>query len=88
MIYKSSVLLSFLFSYTAIQAQCNLSIDVPDDITICDPQNINLTGSISGNYLDFFGKGIMGSLIILILTPRTFHRLQRHIPSVQELKVT
>ena len=59
-IYKSSVLLYFLFSYAAIQAQCNLSIDVPDDITICDPQNIDLIGSISGNYLDFFWEGDNG----------------------------
>lgn len=40
------------FNYTAT-AQCNGSVDLPADITICNPDDVSLSGTINGEYLFF-----------------------------------
>ena len=41
-------------------AQCNLTIEVPDDITICESQQINLIGNVIGNYVEANWSGTNG----------------------------
>ncbi|MCB9309183.1 MAG: gliding motility-associated C-terminal domain-containing protein [Lewinellaceae bacterium] len=43
---------SLIFLKNVVYSQC-LTIDVPDDLTICDPTDVNLIGNISGNYFAF-----------------------------------
>ena len=43
-----------------MNAQCDLTIDVPADLTICDPELIDLIGDIGGSYLSFEWSGSNG----------------------------
>lgn len=43
-----------------LNAQCDLTIDVPADLTICDPELIDLIGDIGGSYLSFEWSGSNG----------------------------
>lgn len=42
-----------LIKEKSVQEQCSFTIDVPQDITICDPANVNLAGVIDGDFLLF-----------------------------------
>lgn len=51
---------------------CNFSISVPKDITICQPDNVNLGGIINGNYLGFNWTGPNGYYEDQNLNPSVF----------------
>ncbi|MCZ2101550.1 MAG: gliding motility-associated C-terminal domain-containing protein [Chitinophagales bacterium] len=54
------------------QEDCNFSISLPSDITICEPGYVNLNGSISGNYLGFNWTGTDGFYDDANLNPRVY----------------
>ena len=61
-LFRFSFILLLPCFHSAIYAQCNLSIDVPNDITICDPEFVDLIGNINGDYFDFMWEGSNGFL--------------------------
>ncbi len=51
---------------------CGFTISTPNDITICEPGNISLNGSLSGNYLGFNWTGPGGYFNNQNLNPSVF----------------
>lgn len=58
--------------YSIYGQGCNFSISVPNDITICAPDNVNLAGVINGNYLGFNWTGPNGYYEDQNLNPSLF----------------
>ena len=61
------VLLAFMHNIYC--QNCNFTINVPQDVTICEEDNINLTGNIAGTYAGFEWKGTNGYSQSANLTP-------------------
>jgi len=67
-----ALILFLIGSFQTIFSQCNITIDVPDDLTICEPQNLVLDGDISGNYIGFEWTGTNGFYNDNQLSPSSF----------------
>lgn len=61
----------FYFSKSTAQ-ECDFTITIPTDITICEPSQILLNGVISGDYFSFEWNGSDGFYTNTNLTPTTF----------------
>lgn len=61
-----------IFTTRDMTSQCNFFVDVPQDITICEPQSINLNGIIYGNYLEFNWTSNQGYYNNQELSPSVF----------------
>ena len=57
---NSILIIGCLFFSNSIFSQDCLDITVPDDITICEAQNISLDGTINGDFLEFEWTGSNG----------------------------
>jgi len=60
-LFKDSLLVLALCCTTFFLAgQCSLDIDIPDDITICEPMDVNLTAIVSPTPLNVIWEGSNG----------------------------
>ncbi len=60
LIFNTVSIIALIAISNQLNAQCDLSIDVPEDITICNPELIDLIGDIGGSYLSFEWSGTNG----------------------------
>jgi hypothetical protein len=73
LILKHFINLLILFIGSSIYSQnCDFTISVPQDITICEESTVLLDGSIFGNYLSFLWTGTNGYSNSNNLTPSVF----------------
>ena len=70
-VFICSLLSIFYFSKSTAQ-ECDFTITIPADITICEPSQMVLDGSISGDYFSFEWNGSDGFFSNTNLTPTTF----------------
>ena len=72
-IYIKFCTLFLLFYSSILDAQnCNFTITVPSDITLCEPSQVLLDGAIFGDYFSHEWNGSNGYLNTTNLTPTTF----------------
>ncbi len=84
----------FIFTYYYAFSQCSTTVVVPNDITICNPDNINLNGAIYGPFLNFIWEGSDGYSNITDLNPTvlvnqttTYKLTSRSIPGPGDNKI-
>lgn len=54
------LLVLFTLCETIVYSQCNVSVTVPADITLCESETIDLTGTVSGPYIHTEWNGTNG----------------------------
>jgi CHU_C Type IX secretion signal domain len=64
-------LFSIFYFSKSIAQECDFTITIPADITICEPSQIVLDGAISGDYFSFEWNGSDGFFTNSNLTPTT-----------------
>ncbi len=62
-------LLGFILISFFAHAQCSTTVTVPDDITLCNPDDVYLDAQINGSYLNFFWLGSNGYFNNTVLSP-------------------
>ncbi len=66
------ILLPLFYSSISTAQECDFSISVPNDVTLCGPSQLLLNGVISGDYFSFEWIGSNGYINKTNLTPSTF----------------
>ncbi len=59
-LWLASLALTLFFRLPSTAQNCNFTITVPDDITLCNEGFVNLNGQITGDYLTFHWNGSNG----------------------------
>lgn len=66
------ILILFIILGNLRAQNCNFNITVPQDITICSPDDVLLAGDLTGNYVGFEWSGTDGYFDDINLTPLVF----------------
>jgi len=73
-LYKSILCVGFfgLLSTSVSSQACDITLNIPADLTICEPMNVNLDGDIVGDYISFEWEGTNGFYNNTNLSPSVF----------------